>query len=400
MILPPLCPKPPAVVNRILFVDDDQNLLAAMQRTLRKLFNFDIAAGGEEALQLIKSKGPYAVVVADMNMPLMNGVELLESVTAASPDTVRVMLTGNADQRTAAQAVNRGNVFRFLSKPCGPDELTSTLDTALKQYELVTTEKALLSQTLNGSLQVLTDILAMLDPDAFGQAQLRRTVVREMATKLALPSTWDVEIAALLAEIGLVTLPPALREKVRTKQTLTDNERQLVERIPEFSARLLGSIPRMEPVAQAVLYHCKNFNGSGFPADGVKGTDIPIGSRIIRIVDSAVRMVRKGMPISDALSAILAGPERYDPAVARALVGCSSVLRVEPKAVATGMRSLPLAELTPGHVLLANIVTYDGTVVLAAGAALNATQLQRLRNFASLNPIVEPISVDRPSDAG
>ena len=228
----------------------------------------------------------------------------------------------------------------------------------------------------------------------------QRTVVREVATKLGLASTWDVEIAALLAEIGLVTLPPALREKVRTKQVLTDNEHQLVERIPEFSARLLGSIPRMEPVAQAVLYHCKNFNGSGFPADGVKGTDIPIGSRIIRIVDSAVRMVRKGMPASDALSAILAGPERYDSTVARSLVGCSSVLRVEPKAVATGMRSLPLAELTPGHVLLANIVTYDGTVVLAAGATLNATQLQRLRNFASLNPIVEPISVDRPADAG
>jgi len=397
MILPPLNPQSTVVVNRILFVDDDRNLLAAMQRTLRKRFNFEIAAGGEEALQVLKNKGPFAVVVADMSMPSMNGVELLEAVHASSPDTVRVMLTGNADQRTAAEAVNRGNVFRFLSKPCAPEELTATLDTALKQYELITTEKALLSQTLNGSLQVLTDILAMLDPDAFGQAQLRRTVAREVAAQMGIDATWDVEIAALLAEIGLVTLPPVLREKVRTRQALTDNERQLVERIPEFSARLLGSIPRLEPVAQAVLYQNKNYDGSGFPVDDVAGADIPVGARILRVVSSVVRMHLKKTSVSDALNAVMAGPEHYDTTIARALSRCSSSLRTETKTTGTGMRSVPLAELAPGHVLLADILTVEGTVVLATGATLNATQIQRLRNFATLNPIVEPISVDIPA---
>ena len=382
--------------SKILFVDDDVNILAAMQRNLRKLFTFDTAAGPDAALQALKTQGPYAVIVADMSMPVMNGAELLEAVRAISPDTVRIMLTGNADQRTAAEAVNRGNIFRFLSKPCPPEALIAALDTALKQYELVTIEKALLSQTLNGSLQVLADILAMLDHDAFGQAQLRRMVTREVAIKLGSAATWDLEIAALLAEIGLVTLPPVVREKVRLHQVLSTNEQQLIERIPEFSARLLKSIPRMEPVAQAVHYHKKNFNGTGFPADGVKGADIPLGARVIRVVDSAVKMVRKGMPVGDAISAILAGPERYDPVVARALSACSSVLRSAPKAASSGMRSLPLAELAPGHILLVDIVTSQGTLVLAAGATLNGAQLQRLRNFASLNTLVEPISVEIP----
>jgi response regulator RpfG family c-di-GMP phosphodiesterase len=384
---------------KILFVDDDVNILAAMQRNLRKRFAFDTAAGPDEALQALKAAGPYAVIVADMSMPVMNGVELLEAVHASSPDTVRIMLTGNADQRTASEAVNRGNIFRFLSKPCPPETLIAALDTALKQYELVTVEKALLSQTLNGSMQVLTDILAMLDPDAFGQAQLRRTVARAVAAKLGNTAAWDMEIAALLAEIGLVTLPPVVREKVRMHQMLSANEQLLVERIPEFSARLLRSIPRMEPVAQAVLYHRKNYNGTGFPADGVRGNAIPIGARVIRVVDSAVKMVRKGMPVGEAVSAILAGPERYDPAVARALSSCNSVLRSGPQAATSGMRSLPLAELIPGYVLLVDIMTSQGTLVLAAGATLNATQLQRLRNFASLNPIVEPISVEIPPTA-
>ena len=397
MIEPSLNTKPAEVVNRILFVDDDRNLLAAMQRNMRKRFNFEIAAGGEEALQIVKTKGPFAVVVVDMSMPLMNGVEVLEAITAVSPDTVRVMLTGNADQRTAAQAVNRGNVFRFLSKPCAPEELTATLDTALKQYELVSNEKALLNQTLNGSLQVLTDILAVLDPDAFGQAQLRRNVAREVAAKLGIASTWDIEIAALLAEIGLVTLPSGLREKVRSRQALMENERRLIERIPEFSSRLLGSIPRLEPVAQAVLYQNKNYDGSGFPVDGLTGANIPIGARILRVVSAVVRMHFKGASSSDALSAILAGPEHYDRSIAHALSSCSSALRAETKTTRKGMSSLPLAGLAPGHVLLSNIVTVEGIVVLAAGVTLSATQIQRLRNYASLNPIVEPISVDIPA---
>jgi len=399
MITPPPNPNQTVVVNRILFVDDDRNLLAAMQRTMRKRFSFEIAAGGEEALQIVKSKGPFAVIVVDMSMPLMNGVEVLEAIGAISPDTVRVMLTGNADQRTAAEAVNRGNVFRFLSKPCAPEELTATLDTALKQYELVANEKALLSQTLNGSLQVLTDILAMLDPDAFGQAQVRRTVVRDVATQLGLTSTWDVEIAALLAEIGLVTLPSALREKVRARQPLMENERRLVERVPEFSARLLGSIPRLETVAHAVLYQNKNYDGSGFPVDGVSGANIPVGARILRVVSAVVRMHFKGTSLSDALTAILAGPEHYDRSIAHALSACSSALRTEPKTVVTGMRNVPLAELAPGNVLLSDIVTVEGIVVLAAGVTLSATQIQRLNNYASLNPIVEPISVDIPPDS-
>lgn len=385
--------------QKILFVDDDTNLLSAMQRTLRKRFAIETAAGGNEALEVLKTKGPFAVIVADMTMPVMNGVELLEAVAELSPDTVRVMLTGNADQQTAADAVNRGAIFRFLSKPCAPDVLLAALDTALKQYELIVTEKTLLNKTLNGSLQVLTDILAMLDADAFGKAQSRRAIVREIAVKMGIVSTWDLEIAALMAEIGIVTLPPVVREKLRTRQSLIPNERQLVERVPEFSSRLLSAIPRLETVSQAVLYQNKNFDGSGFPVDNISKGEIPTGARILRVVNDVVKMHSKGMAITDVVEVLKAGPEHYDQAVVREVAGCTSTLQVKVKSNAAGMRSLPLAELAPGYVLLSDITTNDGTVVLCVGTALNATQLQRLRNYASLNPIVEPIAVDIPPTA-
>ena len=106
------------MTTRILCVDDDSNILIGYQRALRKQFQIEVALGGEEGLAAVRSQGPYAVIVADMRMPGMDGVELLAKVREIAPDTVRMMLTGNADQQTALEAVNQGHIFRFMTKPC------------------------------------------------------------------------------------------------------------------------------------------------------------------------------------------------------------------------------------------------------------------------------------------
>lgn len=385
--------------NKILFVDDDPNVLAAMQRNLRKQFVFETALSGNIALEILRAKGPFAVIVADMTMPLMNGVELLEAVRLESPNTVRLMLTGNADQKTAAEAVNRGNVFRFLTKPCTPEQLSATLETALKQHELVAMEKALLNQTLNGSLQVLMDIMAMLDPEAFGEAQLRRSFARELAGRAGLDSTWEVEIAALLSEIGLVTLPAEVRQKSKSRQNLTPREGQLIDRIPEYSSRLLATIPRLEAVAQMVLYQNKNFDGSGFPVDSIARAEIPLGARILRVVREMVRMRRNGLSAEEMTGVLKAGPERYDSAIVREISACASALANKPKKTESCQRNLSLAELAPGYILLSDITNAEGGVLLGVGTTLNATQLQRLRNQATLNPVNEPIAVEIPPTA-
>ena len=106
------------MTTRILCVDDDSNILLGYQRALRKQFQIEVALGGEEGLAAVRNQGPYAVIVADMRMPGMDGVELLAKVREIAPDTVRMMLTGNADQQTALEAVNQGHIFRFMTKPC------------------------------------------------------------------------------------------------------------------------------------------------------------------------------------------------------------------------------------------------------------------------------------------
>src|ERR1035438_9523234 len=145
--------------EKILLVDDDSNILEGYRRGLIREFLLETALGGEQALTLAAENGPYAVVVSDMRMPGMDGIQLLSRIKALSPDTIRVMLTGNTDTDTAINAINEGSIFRFLNKPCSKEVMAKTITAALMQYRLVTAEKHLLEQTLSGSLQVLTEVL-------------------------------------------------------------------------------------------------------------------------------------------------------------------------------------------------------------------------------------------------
>src|SRR5262249_6599331 len=153
--------------DAILLVDDEEMVLSSYQRVLRKQFRFDTASGGQQALDKLVGDGPYAVLVSDMRMPGMTGLELLRRVKVISPRTIRIMLTGNSDVRTAIDAVNEGCVFRFLTKPCDADVLAAAIKDGLRDYHLLETEKQLLEQTLQGSIRVLTEVLSLINPDAF-----------------------------------------------------------------------------------------------------------------------------------------------------------------------------------------------------------------------------------------
>ena len=127
-------------MERILFVDDEPNILAAFKRQLRKHFLVDTALGGEEGLRVVAERGPFAVVVSDQRMPGMDGMRFLSQVRQQNPDCQCIMLTGNMDQETANSAVNDGLIFRFLSKPCPSDLLRKTLDAAIAQRHSIAPE--------------------------------------------------------------------------------------------------------------------------------------------------------------------------------------------------------------------------------------------------------------------
>jgi DNA-binding NtrC family response regulator len=123
-------------MSRILFVDDEPNTLEAYRRALRRRFDIETALGATEALEAVRHRGPYTVIVADVRMPEMTGIELFTEIRKTNPEIVRIILTGNADQQTAIDAFERGQVFCYLGKPCPVKALTEALEAGINQYSL------------------------------------------------------------------------------------------------------------------------------------------------------------------------------------------------------------------------------------------------------------------------
>jgi len=133
---------------RILCVDDEPRVLEGLQRVCHHSFTVETAGSGAEALALLDRGAVFEVIVSDMQMPQMNGVALLAEFRTRAPDTIRVLLTGQADINGAIAAVNDGQIFCFLSKPCPAETLIAALEGAVAQHRLVSAEKVLLEQTL------------------------------------------------------------------------------------------------------------------------------------------------------------------------------------------------------------------------------------------------------------
>ena len=379
--------------KKILCVDDDANILAGFQRNLRKQFSLDIAVGGEEGLAAIEASGPYAVVVADMQMPGMNGIQFLTKVEQRAPDTVRVMLTGNADQKTAMDAVNEGHVFRFLNKPCPPESLAITLEAALSQYRLVTAERDILERTLNGTTKALSDILCILDPAAFGLGQKLRDGMRVYTRHQKIAQTWDLELAAMLCQVGYVTIPAPVLAKFRAGLALKPEEKDMLARVPRTGSELLANIPRLDGVASIVLCQNKNFDGTGFPADAMQGEEIPLGARVLRVLADLLALEARGQPHARAFTEMQTRAGVYDPLVLAAVAAAFDVVVAERAPTATAVREIPLKELRVSDILADKIETLEGVMVVGAGTQVTPMLLEKLRNFAAVNGLREPIRV-------
>jgi response regulator RpfG family c-di-GMP phosphodiesterase len=387
------------MLARVLFVDDDPQLTAAFGRAYRKRYDFHSASSGDEGLERIRTSMPFAAVVADMRMPGMDGVEFLAQVKGISPDTTRIMLTGQADLDTAMEAVNKGHVFRFLNKPCDEENLAEVLDSAIRQYELVTSEHILLEQTLTGSVQILVDLLSVFDAKVFGRSQLLREYALKLAGRMGIRNPWDLGLAALLASIGRMAIPIDIQGKLSRGERLSIQEQEAFRTVPEVGARMVANIPRLKSVSRIILYASKDFDGEGYPMDGTKGEDLPLESRILRVATDFVDGLRLRHSRAVVLEQLRLARGKYDPEVVAALALLLGAGDLESDAEPTH-HLLGIDELAPGMLLVADILNPDGMILIPAGTRLSLLQLERLRNMSRLGRIEEPILVDVPAEPG
>lgn len=380
--------------ERILFVDDDTNLLASVERTFRRQFQLDTAEGGEAGLAKIAQRGPYAAVVSDRQMPGMDGIQFLAAARQRAPDTVRILLTGNVDLEAAVRVVNEGNIFRFLIKPCPTDILSKALEDALAIYRLATAEKELLNKTLSGSVKLLTEILSAVDARSFGRTEKLRNLINEVIQRAPMENAWEVHLAAMLAPIGNLTLPPETLIKANAGEMLSKVEEQLLDTMPETASRLLANIPRLHEVAKLVRYQNKHYDGSGFPPDSTQGEAIPAGARLLKILFDMIQLQSGGLVPLKALNEMQQRRGWYDPkllAVVRASFGGAA--SAEPDTTKPNI-SVTVADLTIGMVLYSDVRTKAGILVLSAGHQISQMSLKKIQNFAELSGVKEPIFVE------
>ncbi len=378
-------------MNRnILVVDDDRNLLNSLIRGLRKNFLIETALGPQEGLRILSRKGPFAVIVSDLRMPVMDGIQFLSKAKTITPDSVRIILTGNADLQNAIEAVNQGSIYRFLTKPCPSHLLSGVLKQAIEQYRLVTAEKELLEKTLKGSVKVLSELLSLVNPEAFGKSSRIKLYASDVAKYLNISHMWRVETAAMLSQIGCVTLSEEIIRKIHQGCELTEEEAGRFKAHPKIGSQLLSHIPRMEEVSELIAYQDRRFDGSDHPRDPRKMEDIPLGARILKVVLDFDALESKGLSKSDALKELKRREGWYDPKVLNAL---EAIWGVKKKYV---IKEMSVDNLRAQMILAEDVKTINGQLLISRGQEVTLALKERLNNFAATAGVKEPIRVFVP----
>ncbi len=373
---------------RILVVEDEGIIAADIQSRLSDL-GYEVvglASSGEEAMQLITGERPDLVLMDIMLNGLMDGIYAAEEIRKRFAIPV-VFLTSHADDATLERA-KITEPFGYIIKPFEVRELHTNIEMGLYKHRMERERSALLENTLGGAIRVLTEILSMVDPHAFGHGQKLRDYVSTLAHTLKLAPSWEFEVAAMLCRVGFVTIPPTVIQKMHAGITMHRMEGEMIARVPEFGRDLLARIPRLETVASYVHYQNKNFDGTGFPYDSVAGPDIPLGGRIFRILTDMIKLESEGTSKGVIVEIMTRATGKYDPKLLKEAIVC--LLVAPPK----GSKPVALKDLRVGQLLKEAIQTNDGTQLVTSGNRISALLLNRLQNFTELSGIKEPIYVE------
>jgi CheY-like chemotaxis protein len=355
--------------HRILCVDDEPRVLQALGRHLRERFEVLTANSGPEGLEVVKREPELAVVIADMRMPAMDGATFLRHTRELQPTAVRMLLTGQADIAAAIKAINEGQVFRFLTKPCPPEQLLSVVDEAVRQYELVIAERVLLQRTVVGSIKALADIMSLVNPAVVGRAVRLKRRVSALAMELALEDRWQLEAAALLSHLGELSLPESVTRKIGRGDELEPDEAERLQAATQAANRLIAHVPRLEPVS-ALLTSVTAAEGD----NGAATAETP-AQQVLRLAMEVERLERQGFNAQSVLET-LNTLDDFPPALIEAL---RSVMQGGSEELERA--EVPVAELELGMILDEDLRTRRDVLIAPRGCDVTPSFLEHIRHF-------------------
>lgn len=434
----PAAKEEAAQLASLLFVDDEVNILSALNRLFRPLgYRIFTAASGAAGLGIL-AKEQVDLVVSDMRMPEMNGAQFLEKVRQQWPDTVRILLTGYAEIGSTIDAINKGQIFRYVSKPWEDsdiilivkhalerrdlerrnqvlEELTRKQNEELKQLnagledkvkvrtgEVLQTMKFLeqandqLKKGFLASIRAFSNLIEMRAGGVLaGHAKQVVDHARKLAQRLGMkePEVQDVVFAALLKDLGKLSLPDRLLAKPLS--TLDAEERGLLAKHPIQGQAALMSLEQLHDAGKMVRSQHECFDGNGYP-DRLSGLAIPLGARILAVAGDyhalqAGLLQPKRLSAEEALAFLVANRgKRYDPLVVDAFVALRNEVQTE-----IGEREIMLSstQLKSGMTLACDLASKDGTLLLARDHVLDDAIIAQLRTYEKAMSIGLSVSI-------
>lgn len=304
-------PKP-----RVLCVDDEPRMLESLRDSLRRRFDIVVTSNGFEALRLLIEQ-PFHVVLSDMRMPMLNGARFLTLAREHAPDTVRLLLTGQSSLDDAVAAVNEGEIFRFLVKPCPPRDLTAALDSGVTRHRTLVRERELKDQTLAGAVCALADVAASIDPASAQREQRIRGMAAELVAAAEVTTgVRELENACKLMQVGVAGLSPEMRDRLAHGRQLNRDQVAELERLPELAERFVRSIPALSPAAALLSAAAQPLVAT---RPGLAGT--PPAARVLRIVLDFDLLTAHGVAPATALQTLQKRGDRYDRSLLETFAG-------------------------------------------------------------------------------
>lgn len=375
-------------MNKILLVDDDENILAGFRRNLRNEYQVFTAISAANGLEILDDHKDIMVVVSDYNMPEIKGIDFLSAVKNKLPNTIGILLTGNADLHMAINALNSGAIFRFLTKPIELENLKNVISSGITQYKLLTSEKELLEKTLKGSIKVLIDILAVASPNIFNRSILFRDLAKKILDRLKIVNVWEIEIACLLSQIGCIGIPSELIEKKMSGKQLTKVEEEMFFSQAQIGKSLLQNIPRLEKIANAIVYQYKSLDDINLIRDEISDETILLIPKLLKLLNDYMFLLEKGIKEENITTFLNEEKHLYDPLLLSALE--AEILEAQSGYL---FESVKLSQLKAGMILADHLYDKNNIKILSKGIVLSDIFITKLKNLATTMAIKEPIKI-------
>lgn len=290
----------------ILFVDDEPAIL----RAFRALFYEDpieviSVSSAAEALEVLASR-EISVLISDYVMPETNGIQLLEQAKHLYPDCMRILITGYADIETALEAINRGAVYRFVTKPWDGQELKGMIKDAIREHAMVCSLRC----ADEAKLLSIAQMIELKDQHTMGHCEKVARYALAVAARIGLAGDdlKQIKFASWLHDCGKIGVPEAI---LNYPGRLPEEMMRVMRKHSEWGADVARKADLPDSVVAMIRHHHEKYDGTGYPA-GLAGAQIPLGARIIAIADvfdtlTAKRPYRDPLPREEVVTIIKEG---------------------------------------------------------------------------------------------